>query len=105
MKHQCIVSLPLRKIPVCQKNTEKLKACVLLGELNNAWENRYDHTLTSIISPMVPQHNLIAKKTKAEAKRRDRDIKKIFEHHLGENATIALLAEGESLSSYTLQLS
>ena len=53
-------------MPVCQK-TERLEARVVLGELNNAWENRYDHALTSIIPSMVPQHNLIAKKTKAEA--------------------------------------
>ena len=52
---------------------------------------------------MVPQHNLISK-TKVEAKRRDREVKKNISahitHQLGENATMTLLAEGESLSSY-----
>ena len=52
---------------------------------------------------MVPQHNLISKKN-VKAKRRDHEIKKnISAHitrHLGENATMTLLAEGEPLSSY-----
>ena len=58
----------------------------------------------SIIPSMVPQHNLVSKKTKLETKQRDRETKKkisaYITHQLGENATMILLAEGESLSSY-----
>ena len=88
------------------KKREKLEARVVLGELNNAWENRYDHSLSSIIPSVVPQHNLVTKKTKVEAKRKDREVKKNnnisahITHQLGENATLTLLAEGESISSY-----
>ena len=53
---------------------------------------------------MVPQHNLTLKKTKVEIKWRDRENKKKIAahitHQLGENATLTLLLEGESLSSY-----
>lgn len=98
------VNLTLPENVSISSKREKQEARIVLGELNNAWENWYAHTLTSVIPSMVPQHNLVSKKTKIETKQRDRNIKKKISahiaHQLGENATMTLLAEGESLSSY-----
>ena len=99
---QSYVNLTLPENVSISSKREKQEARIVLGKLNNAWENRYAHTLTSIIPSMVPQHNLVPKKTKIETKQRDRNIKKKISahitHQLGENATMTLLAEGESLS-------
>ncbi len=76
----------------------------VLGELDQLWHKRFDHSLTSALPAMVPQAKLTHKKTKVERKREDRIRKRnIVEnnnHQLSENITLTVLAEAESLSSY-----
>ena len=98
---QPLITLSLPSQVSGSKKREKEEARAVLGELNEQWENRYDHKLTSAIPTVAPQYNLTERKSKSERNRQvKRQISQHIAHQLGENATISHLAEAESLSSY-----
>ena len=84
--------------------TEKDQARSVLGELNQAWHERFSHTFTHSLPTVLPECNLTKRKTKAEVKKEDRVRKrKIVQHvndHYSENMAMVVLAEAESLASY-----
>ena len=96
------VALP--ELQECSKKVERQEGRRILGELNQVWQERYDHTLTSAIPNIFPEGNLTAKKTKVEKKREGRNAKRMLVKHinsqLAENMTMTVLAEADSLASY-----
>ena len=96
-----IVHLPEQTI----STTEKDECRLVLKELNKEWEKRYQHTLSSAIPKLAPSENLTSKQTKSERKKTDRNNKRKvvaeINEKIGESTTITMLAEAESLGSYT----
>jgi len=83
---------------------EKQEGRRILEELNQVWQERYDHSFTSAIPKKFPEGILTTKKTKVEKKRASRNAKRMLVKHinsqLAENITMTVLVEGESLASY-----
>ena len=63
------------------KKTEKLEAHVVLGKLNNAWENCYDHTLT-LYHQWCHSTILLQRKQKLRQKGEIKILRKYFGLHL-----------------------
>ena len=93
-----IVNIP----PLAQ---EKAVARQVLAELNPIWESRYTHSFAESIPRMLPECNLVRKKCKVEKteedRRRKRKIVSDINNQLAQNATMTVLAEAESLASYS----
>ena len=83
---------------------KRQEGCKVLGELNELWQERYDHTLTSVIPQIFPEGNFTTKRTKVEKKRGDRNVKRMLvkdiNSQLAKNMTMMVHAEAESLASY-----
>lgn len=93
---------------VLQKNeytSEKEECKQVISELNEQWQSKYSHSLSSIMPALAPQENLITKQTKLQKKKVDRDVKRKVvtevSDKMAERNTITLLAEADSLSSYS----
>ncbi len=102
-----VTASPLVSLPEQQTSSRRVERQLgrrVLGELDQLWHDRFDHSLTSALPAMVPQANLTHKKTKIERKREDRIRKRNIvvniNRQLSENITLNVLAEAESLSSY-----
>lgn len=103
------VHKPSPKIVTIQGNlagtTEKEECQSVLRELNEQWEKKYDHSLSSVIPNLAPKENLVLKETKSERKNRSRTMKRQLVQEItkkiGESTTITILAEGESMGSYS----
>jgi len=93
------VSLDLKDM-----ETEKQEVRTVLRDLDNIWTEKYNHSFSSAIPSLAPSANLTTKLTKQEKKKKDRQTKRKISKHIGsqlsENATLTLLAEGDSLQSY-----
>ena len=80
---------------------EKQEVRKVLGDLNNHWEECYGHSYSSVLPRLAPETNLTNKRTRVERKQEDRKMKRKIASHinqqLGENATLTVLAEAESL--------
>ena len=89
----------------CTISSEKYIARKVLGELNSLWEERFSHSFTSELPRNAPQENLTKKLSAMEKKRQDRKLKRHIVHqvneHMKENTAMTVLAEAESLSSYS----
>ena len=83
---------------------EKQEVHKVLGDLNNHWEECYGHSYSSVLPRLAPETNLTNKRTRVERKQEDRKMKRKITSHinqqLGENATLTVLAEAESLQAY-----
>ena len=88
-----------------QHATERDLTRNVLAELNPAWENRFSHTFTEALTKVVPEYQLVQKKGKNERKREQRSQKrkivKEINDHFSKNTTITVLAEAESMASYS----
>ncbi len=62
---------PFIRMPHEQTGSEKQHAKRVLCELNQAWVEQYDHSLTSALPRLCPETNLAHKKT-SESKKEDR---------------------------------
>lgn len=97
-----LLSLP--ELQCCSGKEEKQLGRKVLGQLDQMWQQHFDHSFTRSLPAIVPQSSLTHKKTKVESKREDRSRKrKLVENinnQLSENMTLSVLAEAESLSSY-----
>ena len=86
-------------------DTEREECQQVLHELNEQWQDKYSHSLSSVMPVLAPQENLIIKPTKLERKKTDRDTKRKvvteISKKMAEGNTITLLAEADSLSSYS----
>lgn len=73
----------------------------VLGELNHLWNERYSRSFQQALPVIAPEANLAPRPSRNEKKLADqRQKRKQVNKQLGENATMNMLAEGESLSSY-----
>ena len=84
--------------------TERDLARDVLAELNPSWENKFSHTFTEAITTVLPECNLAQKKGKMEYKKERSRKRKIVAHindRFSKNATMSVLAEAESLASYS----
>ena len=84
---------------------EKHEVRSVLRDLNSEWTRRHGHSFSSVIPKLAPEENLTKKQTKVEKKKHDRiqkrtTVKKINEH-FKEGLALTLLAEAESMQSYT----
>lgn len=97
---QSVVTLSLPEIPT----KEKQEVRMVLGDLNNQWEDRFGHSYSSVVAKMVPEANLRNRVTKAQQKKQNRVTKrKIVDHinkQFAENQTLTVLVEGESMQAY-----
>ena len=86
------------------KQQEKDLGRKVLQELNSIWEDQFDRPITNAIPKIFPESNLTTKESRLKKKQKDRIQKrKIVEQvnkQLAKNATMTVLAEAESLSSY-----
>ena len=94
-----LVSLPV------EGSSQKEVAQKVLTELNLKWDEHYNSTFTTTLPNLVPELNLVQKPSKEDKKREDRKQKRRIVKHvakqMGENATMCVLAESESLSAYS----
>lgn len=85
-------------------STEREQAQRVLAELNPVWQNQFSRSFTESVPNILPECNLVQKKTKLELKKKDRVQKrKIIRHindHFAKTTTMSVLAEAESLASY-----
>ena len=109
------VAFPLQPVYVAPKSilasltvegsSQKEVAQKVLAELNLEWNEQYITTFTETLAKLVPELNLVERPSKEDKKRDDRKQKhKIVKHvteQMGENATMYVLAESESLSAYS----
>ena len=84
--------------------SEKQAAKRLIRDANEEWAKRYGHSLTEAIPRLCPETALSRKKTKQELKKESRERKRKYTAHvnkqMAENATIHMLASGQSFSQY-----
>ena len=81
--------------------TEKSLARNVLAELNPKWESKFSHTFTEALTTVVPEY---AKKGKNTKKKRTKITKAKdceINDHFSKNATMSVLAEAESMASYS----
>ena len=94
----------LASLPV-EGSSQKEVAQKVLAELNLKWHEQYNTTFTKSLPKLVPQLNLVERPSKKDKKRDDRKQKRRIVKHvteqMGENATMCVLAESESLSAYS----
>ena len=87
------------------RSSQREVAQRVLAELNLQWNTQYNCTFTKSLPKIAPEVNLVEKPSKTDKKREDRKQKrkivKDISKQLGENATMCVLAEGESLSAYS----
>ena len=85
-------------------NTEKEQAQKILADLNPVWQSHYSRTFTEAIPSVVPESNLVQKKTRIEQKKRDRtqkrNIVREINGHFRQQTSMLVLAEAESLAAY-----
>ena len=89
--------------PTAEASPKKV-AQQVLSELNTQWKAQYNTTFTKSLPTLAPELNLVERLSKTDKKKEDRRKKRMLVTHinkqLGENATLSVLAEGESLSAY-----
>ena len=76
----------------------------VLHELNKTWEERFGQKITTVLPQIMPEANLAPKVSKLHRKKEDQTRKRNFVKQVNEqfakNATMTVLAEVESMSSY-----
>lgn len=77
----------------------------VLQELNSVWEDKFEHPITNVIPKLMPETNLTQKVSKSQRRIQNRKQKRQFvqevNQHFAQNATMSVLAEAESLASYS----
>ena len=92
-------------IPLNTISNEKELGRKVLQEINSVWQDKFDHPITKVIPKIMPEANLTEKETKskrrAQSRKQKRQIVQEVNQQLAKNATMSVLAEAESLSSYS----
>ena len=83
------------------RKREKQNVRKELGELDQQWKGRYGHSYSSVLATIAPEANLTHKNSKIEQKKQNQNLKRShINKQLGENATLTVLAQSESLQAY-----
>lgn len=87
-----------------QQASEKEIGRKVLSEVNLLWQENFCHPITKAIPKIMPEANLIEKESKSQRRvhnrKKKRKIVQEINQQLSKNATMSVLAEAESLSSY-----